>query len=137
MTFCVYVEKTKMKNSEFATLIKKRTKLLALQIIQMRGQLPNDPVGWVIGKQLIRSSTSTAANYSAACRARSQAEFFAKLSITLEEADETCFWLELMLEAGMGDENKLTAVLEEALALTKLFASARKTTNKKINPTRP
>lgn len=125
-----------MKNSEFANIIKKRAKLLALQIIKMRGQLPNDPAGWVIGKQVIRSSTSTAANYRAACRARSQAEFFAKLSITVEEADETCFWLELMLDAEMGDKNELIAILDEALALTKLFASARKTTHKKIKTTR-
>lgn len=119
-----------MKNSEFAILLKRRTKVLALEIIQLCSQLPNNPTGWVIGKQLTRSSTSTAANYRAVCRARSQAEFFAKLSITVEEADETCFWLELIIDACLADKNKLTPLLEEALSLTKIFASARKNTKR-------
>jgi four helix bundle protein len=78
-----------------------RAKHFAIRVIQMCGKLPRTPEARVIGTQIVRSSTSVAANYPAACRARSRAEFIAKLGIVVEEADETIFWLELLTESGI------------------------------------
>ncbi|MCB0293056.1 MAG: four helix bundle protein, partial [Calditrichaeota bacterium] len=71
-------------------------KMFALNVIRLTRQLPNTREGRLIGDQLFRSGTSVAANYRAACRARSKAEFLAKLGVVEEEADETLFWLELI-----------------------------------------
>ena len=78
--------------------LKKRTKEFAKNIIQLCRNLPNNREGRLIGDQLFRSGTSVAANYRAACRGRSKAEFVSKLAIVEEEADETMFWLELIQE---------------------------------------
>jgi four helix bundle protein len=86
--------------------------------------LPNSTSAHVIGKQLIRSSTSVAANYRASCRARSTSEFIAKLGIVLEESDESLFWLEMILEAGLMTENKLSELLKEADELTAIFTKS-------------
>lgn len=86
--------------------LKARTKKFAIGIIRLVRSLPNRPESWVVGKQLLRSGTAVAANYRAARRARSRAEFLAKLGIVVEEADDTVFWLELLLEAGViGNES--------------------------------
>jgi four helix bundle protein len=79
----------------------------------------------VLGKQLLRSGTSVGANYRAACRARSKAEFVAKMGIVLEEADETTFWLELLIEGGLGSEDKLRNLLQEANELSSFATSLR------------
>ncbi len=76
-----------------------RTKKFALRIIKLVKSLPNDVVSQTIGRQLIRSGTSIAANYRAACRARSKAEFVSKLGIVVEEADESIFWVEMLIES--------------------------------------
>ena len=73
---------------------------------------------------MLRSGTSVGANYRAACRARSRAEFIAKLGIVLEEADETVFWLELLLEGGIVKHEKLDALLKEAQELTSIFVTS-------------
>ena len=80
----------------------------------------------IIGKQLIRSSTSSAANYRAACRARSKAEFFAKMSIVVEEADETVFWLELLEESQLVTADRLASLKQEATEILSIMAKARK-----------
>jgi four helix bundle protein len=85
----------------------------------------------IIGKQLLRSSTSVAANYRAACRSRSDAEFFSKISIVIEEADETLFWLELLQGAGIVGHEKLKLLLEEFEEVVKIVNSIRH--NKKPN----
>ena len=121
----------KIKNSEFADAIRGRTKKLAIAIIQFQPKLPNKPEGWIIGKQLIRSATSVAANYRATSRARSKAEFFHKLSITVEESDETCFWLELIIEAEILPEEIVAPILKESIAITKILASARRSLKQK------
>ena len=84
-----------------------RTKLLALNIIRFYQTLEKDGVSQVLGKQLLRSSTSVAANFRAATRARSTKEFYAKLCITVEESDESLFWLEMINESGIKQELKL------------------------------
>ncbi len=88
-----------MSKSEFIEEIKNRTKQLAVSVILFSEDIRKSEVGKVIVKQLIRSATSTAANYRAACIARSKKEFYAKMSIVVEEADETLFWLEVLNEA--------------------------------------
>jgi len=76
--------------------LRDRTKQFSLKIIELIKRLPRTLEGQVLGKQVLRSATSVAANYRAACRARSRTEFFAKISIVVEEADETVFWLEMI-----------------------------------------
>ncbi len=83
-----------------------------------------------MGNQLLRSATSVAANYRAACRARSQKEFFSKLSIVVEEADESLFWLEMLVEAAIVDTNKLQPLITEAIEILKIVATARKNASK-------
>jgi four helix bundle protein len=83
-----------------------------------------------MGKQVLRSGTSVGANYRAACRARSKPDFISKLGIVLEEADETVFWLELLIESGMVKEEKLTGLLNEARELMTIFAAAHQTARK-------
>jgi four helix bundle protein len=82
-----------------AEILKKRTKDFALRVIRLYRSLPRTAEARVLGTQLLRSSTSIGANYRAACRGRSRAEFIAKLGVVLEEANETVFWLELIAEA--------------------------------------
>ena len=101
--------------------MKERTKEFALRVIQAIASLPRRPVGNVIGRQLLRAGTSVAANYRAACRARSQADFVAKLGVVEEEADESLFWMELLVEAGVLPKRRLGPLMkecEEILAMT-------------------
>lgn len=88
---------------------------------------------YIIGKQLLRSGTSVAANYHAACRARSAAEFVAKLGVMQEEGDETIFWLELLGDTGIIDSARLHSLIEEANQLTAIATAARKTTEQKLH----
>jgi four helix bundle protein len=117
-----------MTKEEFNTVIRSRTKSLAVRVIKMYGKLPKTDETRIVGKQLIRSSTSVAANYRSVCRARSKAEFFAKLSIVVEETDETLFWLEILEEANIVSAEKLHALKAETLALLSIFAKARSNT---------
>jgi four helix bundle protein len=112
--------------------LKARTKTFALRIIKLTRAIPkNDDAGRVIAKQIVRSGTSVAANYRASCRARSRAEFVCKIGTVEEEADETALWLELLIESGIMPAKKLSALLEEANALTAIMATSRKTASGK------
>src|SRR4029077_17618230 len=91
-----------------------RTKQFALRIFKLVGVLPQTIQGRAVAAQLIRSGTSVAANYRAACRARSKPEFVAKLGVVEEEADESAFWLELIIETGLLNPGKVTPLLAEA-----------------------
>ena len=104
-----------------------RTKAFALRVISLVGALPPNTAGQVIGRQILRSATSVGANYRAACRAQSRAEFAAKLSVVLEEADETLYWLELLQESRLVKSERLTDLLNEARELVAISAAARKT----------
>lgn len=101
----------------------KRTKKFALAIMDFVDLLPNNSKGKVLGNQLLRSATSVGANYRAANRGRSKAEFIAKIGIVEEEADESCYWLELMIEGRLVKKEDAEALLEEATQLTKIFAA--------------
>lgn len=92
---------------------KQRTKQLGLRVIRLVQALPNEPVARTIGDQLLRSGTSVGANYRAACRARSAADMIAKLKIVEEEADETLYWLELLTEADIVPQARLTSLMTE------------------------
>lgn len=103
----------------------KRTKEFALRIIKLVNALPNNLAGRKIGDQLIRSGTSVAANYRAACRGRSKAEFVAKLGIVEEEADESAFWIEIIIESDLMKKNLVEGLWQEAVELTKIMASSK------------
>jgi four helix bundle protein len=114
------------------TELKARTKTFALRIIKLTRAIPkSDDAGRIIAKQIIRSGTSVAANYRASCRARSQAEFVAKIGTVEEESDEPALWLELLIESGIMPVRKMSALLEEADALTAIMAASRKTASGK------
>lgn len=107
--------------------LKARTKTFALRTIRLVGILPRDQAAQAIGRQLVRSGTSIGANYRAACRARSRADFTAKLAIAEEEADETLYWLELLEESGLMNPGAVRELLQEADELVAIFTAARKT----------
>ena len=105
----------------------KRTKEFALAVIKLSGGLPKTSEARVLGRQIVRSGTSVAANYRAVCRARSRAEFIAKLGTVVEEADETVFWLELLTESGIVSGVGANALLREAKELLAVFSASRRT----------
>jgi len=104
-----------------------RTRNFALRIIKLFRSLPKTDEARILGKQLLRSGTSIGANYRVACRARSRAEFVAKLGIVLEEADETAFWLEVMRDAGIFPEARLRRIVQEAKELAAIFVASVRT----------
>ena len=107
-----------------------------MRILRLVAALPNTVVGRAIGGQLVRAGTSVGANYRAACRGRSRAEFIAKIGVVEEEADESAFWMELLIEGKLLRLEKVEALLDEARELTKIMAksrltaASRKTTNR-------
>ena len=104
--------------------LKDRTKKFALRIIRLVEALPHTASAKVIGNQVIRSGTSVGANYRAACRSRSTAEFVAKLGTVVEEADESAYWLELTIEANLMKKELLQPLLEEAIELVAILSSS-------------
>lgn len=107
--------------------LKERCKALALRVMSLIDHLPKSVQGRVIADQIMRSGTSVAANYRAACRARSKAEFIAKQSIVVEEADETVLWLELIRDGRLIPESRIKNVLDEANEITAIMVASRKT----------
>jgi len=110
--------------------LKTRTKQFAHRCVKQAMALPNTPLGNHIGGQLIRSSTSVAANYRAACIAQSKASFISKLSIVIEEADESYFWFEFIIDENLLKNNIVEPLLKEADELTAIFIASRKTARK-------
>ncbi len=107
--------------------LKLRTKQFALRVMKLVGSLPQDSVARAIGNQLVRSGTSVGANYRAACRGRSKAEFIAKLGIVVEEGDESAYWLELIIEGQLLTANLVEPLLQEANEITAIMVASRKT----------
>ena len=106
--------------------LKARTKEFALRVIRLVDALPTSVKGRAIANQVMRSSTSVAANYRAACRARSRAEFIAKIGVVEEEADETAFWLELFIDSKIHSKTQIEPLLKEAGELVAIMAASRK-----------
>ena len=107
--------------------LKQRTNKLALRVLDLADALPQTRSGNVIASQIIRSGTSVAANYRALCRAKSRADFINKTSIVEEEADESCFWLQLLVDRGLLPARRVQPLLKEADELTAIFVASRKT----------
>jgi four helix bundle protein len=115
---------------KFVEDFKVRTKAFAVRCIHLFRKLPKTTDAQLIGKQLFRSATSVAANYRAACISRSKAEFYAKLSITLEEADESLFWLEILTDTEIVAAEKFLDLKREAQEIINVLSKARKNTTK-------
>ena len=109
---------------------KNRTRDLALRCIRLVDALPKKPAAQVIGKQLLRSGTSIAANYRAACRARSRPDIIAKLGIVEEETDESLYWMDLLVEAGFVERGKLSALMKETEEILAMVVASIKTLRK-------
>jgi four helix bundle protein len=107
-----------------------------LRILKLATALPTTIEGKTIRGQLVRAGTSVGANYRAACRGRSRAEFAAKIGVVEEEADESAFWLELIIEGAFLTETRVKPLLDEANALTKIMASSRMTVLRKVRANR-
>jgi four helix bundle protein len=114
-------------DSPYPERMRRRTKAFALDAIRFVQTLPKSEEARVIGRQLLRSATSVAANYRAAGRARSKAEFVAKIGIVVEEADESILWLELLAEAAIIPTQKVAPLLQEANQILAMFVASRRT----------
>ena len=108
-----------------------RTKKLALQIIELVEELPNRRTADVIGRQLLRSGTSVGANYRSACRGRSTADVLSKLAIAEEEADESVYWMELLVEAHIVPEGRVTELMRETNEIIAMTVASIKTLRKR------
>ena len=116
-----------------AEQLKERTKQFAIRIVRLFRSLPKTDEARIIGKQVIRSGTSIAANYRAVCRARSKAEFLAKVGVVVEEADETVFWLELLVDTAIVPQPRMNGLLSEANELLAIFAASQRTAKSRKN----
>jgi four helix bundle protein len=116
---------------DFAESLKKRTKNFVVDNIKLFRILPKTEEARIIGRQLLRCSSSVGANYRAVCRARSQAEFHSKLSIVVEEADESVFWMEILVEAGIVQTTEIESLFREANEILKIVSASRKTVSEK------
>ena len=113
--------------------LKSSTKRFALDVLSFRRTLPATDEAADMGRQLSRSATGVAANYRSACRSRSDAEFAARVGVVLEEADESAFWIEVLTEAGISNEPRAIALLNEANQLTAIFAASSITARRRSN----
>ena len=109
---------------EFARKMQARTKAFAVQVIKFFGQLPKTDEARVLGRQLLRSATSTAANYRAVCRSKSGADFIHKLGTVVEEADENLLWLELLEESDICPAAQIVKLKSEADELLRIFSTS-------------
>lgn len=110
-----------------AEQLRQRTKQFALAILRLSRDLPSTDEARILARQLLRSGTSLAANYRAACRSRSKAEFISKMSVVVEETDETEFWLELLTEGGIVSSTCTADLLREVRELLAIFVASRRT----------
>jgi four helix bundle protein len=117
-----------MNKEEF----KKRTKLFSLRVIKLVESLSNGRIETILGNQLLRSGTSVGANYRSACRAKSTADFIFKMSIVEEEADETIYWMELLIEAGLLERDRLEKLITEANQLVAMTVASINTAKNKM-----
>jgi four helix bundle protein len=113
--------------------LKTRTKKFALAVIELTNSLPNNRVGWTFSGQIIRSSTSIAANYRAACRAKSDKDFISKMETVIEETDEAKFWIEMIHESNtLKNDAVLQKLDKEANELVAIFVSSVKTVKRRL-----
>ncbi len=110
--------------------LKERTKSFALKIIKAVEMLPKGKIAGILGNQLLKAGTSVGANYRAACRARSNADFISKMGIVEEETDETIYWMELLIDSGLVRKDDLISLLDEANQILAITVSSIKTARK-------
>ena len=123
-------------NSEKHENLKKRTKDFGLRVIRLWKSLPHNTLSEVLGKQLLRCATSVAANYRAACLAKSDPDFFHKIKICQEESDDCILWIEYLIEGEILPENKLSALLDEAKQLAAIMTASSLTVYKRLQTNR-
>ena len=111
--------------------LRDRTKAFAVRVVKLFRAMPRTPDAQFLGKQVLRSGTSIAANYRSVCRARLRAEFIAKIGVVAEEADETVFWLELLGDTEIVKPEKLDSLLKEAKELAAIFTASQHTAKSK------
>jgi four helix bundle protein len=127
-------QQSKINNDNMdAEDLKARTKRFALRIIRVVDALPRTTSGRAIGNQLVRAGTAVGANYRAACRGRSRAEFIAKLGVVIEEADECGYWLELIMEADLLPRWRIEPLHQEANELAAIFVASVQTSRSAIS----
>ncbi|HEY0053814.1 MAG TPA: four helix bundle protein [Pedobacter sp.] len=114
---------------EFIEAFKTRTKKFVVDNVRFYQSFPKTEEAKIVGRQLLRSSSSVGANYRAACRGRSKAEFYSKMCIVVEEADESVFWMESLIEAGIVSEFQISVLFTEAKEILALVSRARKSTS--------
>src|SRR5262245_13681855 len=119
-------------DAQLAAALKKRSKRFAIDVIWLCREFPRSVDAMVVAKQLIRASTSTAANYRAACRTRSAADFVSRISVVAEEADESEFWLEMTLESQISEGDRIRRLLNESGELTAIFTASRDTAKRNL-----
>ncbi|MDQ2809511.1 MAG: four helix bundle protein [Chloroflexota bacterium] len=107
--------------------LKQRTKTYALRVIRLVESLPNNRIADVLGKQLLRCATSVGANYRAACRAKSNADFIAKMGIVEEEADESLYWIDLLIAGGLVEEVRLADLMKEGNEIVAITVASIRT----------
>jgi len=107
--------------------LKKRTKAFALRVIKLADTLPRERSADIMGRQLLRCATSVGANYRSACRAKSIADFIAKMTIVEEEADESLYWMELLVESNLVPQEELTGLMKEADEIVSIIVASVKT----------
>jgi four helix bundle protein len=112
--------------------LKKRTKQFGLRCIAVVEALPKTRTADVLGKQLLRSATSVGANYRSACRAQSKPTFISKVAIAIEEADESLYWLEMIVEAGLVPEKKLIVLMQEGSEIVAILTASSKTAKQSL-----
>jgi four helix bundle protein len=110
-----------------ADALRKRTKEFAIRVLRLIDSMPRGRSEDILANQLARAATSVGANYRAACKSRSRADFISKITIVEEEADESQYWLELLSALGKADEKEVLTMLEEARELTAIFTASGKT----------
>jgi len=117
-----------------STELKNRTRQFALRVIKMVETLPRTRTSDVLGRQVLRSGTSVGANYRAACRAKSRADFISKMGTVEEECDETAYWIELLAESGQVKQSRLSNLLNEADEILSIVVASARTARRNANP---
>jgi four helix bundle protein len=117
---------------ELAERLRERTRRFSVRILNLYQVLSAKPAGRIIGNQLLRSGTAIGANYRAACRSRSAGEFAARIAVALEEADETAYWLELLVETALISPGRLSDLARECEEFIRIFSAARHTTRQRF-----
>jgi four helix bundle protein len=115
-------------NNEKTEQLKRRTKQFGLRAIRLVQALPNGKVADIVGRQLLRAATSVGANYRSALHGRSTAEFLSRLGVVEEEIDESLYWMEMLVEAGLIGQQRLAALMREADEIASIIVAAIKTT---------